>query len=136
MRYVLTPGVKLAKYACTRCGQVELLSQDEEPLCSNCEAKMLAFSLKGGIPVGAEDPKAKKEPGTDTALGAVNEIDPPAKKKLGRPPKTKSAGPSCSTCSKALVAMRGYTFKIDCESKTDMDYCSNYSEGSPFGKKR
>ena len=132
MRYILKPGVKLTKYRCPLCGQEELLSEDETSKCSNCGEDMSALSV-------TEVFKVEKHPDPKTEPGAVTEITPEEKpkKKLGRPPKVRLAGPSCSTCSKALVAEKGlFTCKIDCESKTGMDYCGKYAEGTPYGSER
>ena len=139
MRYILKQGVKLTKYRCDRCGQIELLSEEEKTTCTNCGNDMLLVSLEEYIPVMAEDPRPKKQPDQKAEPGAVTEITPEEKpkKKIGRPPKVRLAGPSCSTCSKALVAERGsFTCKIDCESKTSMDYCGKYAEGTPYGAER
>lgn len=134
MRYILKPGVKLTKYRCPLCGQEELLSDDETSKCSNCGEDMSALVETEIIKV-EKVTEEKEVPESKLGMpGWSKELIP--KKRIGRPPKTIPTGATCSTCSKALVAERGYTCKIDCESKTKADSCSRYSEGTPYGAER
>ena len=49
MRLVVTPGEKFSKYICPFCGQVELLTEGEQPVCQNCGSEMELFVEKPSV---------------------------------------------------------------------------------------
>ena len=152
MRYILKPGVKLSKYRCDRCGQVELLSAEEKTVCMNCGQELLLIMLEEYVPIVAEDPRPKNQPKAEdkpmlnpepekkeepeSKLGMPGwskELVP--KKRIGRPPKAVTMSGSCSSCSKAMRAIGGLTCKETCETVKGTDICSLYKQGVPVGSK-
>ena len=121
MRYIVTKGTPLKKFFCPACGQVELLTEDEKPLCSNCGTKMPQVVL------------TVREQESSTTRNVVGDVEP--KHKGGRPRKNVShsyKNGTCSTCAQAMKAETGYTCKIDITSKRSDDSCGLYLEGTPI----
>ena len=121
MRRIVKPGLRFNEWICPDCGQIERITEDEEPYCSNCSTRMIPHEEK---PEPAEEPEALETP------------DPPepplptAPKKRGRKPKPKDG--TCGTCATAMRAICGYVCKIDCTAKNEDDSCSLYLKGEPI----
>ena len=141
MRYVLKKGLKVEKYNCPACGQIEMLSEDEKPVCSNCGTEMGIYQQVVrrekvtcphviNVPDATLSDKVLDLDEEKQATPVLNQEIQPQRKKPGRPPKPKKG--TCSTCATAMRAVKGYTCKIDCTAKREDDSCSLWIEGEPI----
>ena len=114
MRRIMTPGKKVGLWHCPFCEQVEEMTEDENPICSNCGAEL--EQLKDDKPV---ENKVETE-------------EPKPRRKGGRLPKRKPG--TCATCGMAMKNETGYTCKLVCDHHGADDTCPMYIEGQPVGE--
>ena len=114
MRKIMTPGKRVDLLRCPFCEQIEELTEDEDPICSNCGTGLEHFGKEGKL----EENKVETE-------------EPKPKRKGGRPPKRKPG--TCATCVSAMRNETGYTCKLVYDSHSADDSCPAYTEGVPVG---
>lgn len=59
MRRIVKLGLRFNEWICPDCGQIERITEDEEPYCSNCSTRMIPHEEK---PEPAEGPEALETP--------------------------------------------------------------------------
>ena len=55
MRRIVKPGLRFNEWLCPDCGQIERITEDEEPYCSNCSTRMIPHEEE---PSPSEEPEA------------------------------------------------------------------------------
>lgn len=115
MRILVKKGETLFRYGCRLCGQIELLSKDEDRTCLNCGASMLPVNEDGSFPESVKE----KTPETDQK----------PKHKGGRPRKAQPG--TCSACKNALRNDTGYTCELDWQCHAGTETCPNHKDGVP-----
>ena len=124
MRILVKAGVKLCLFGCRRCGQIELLSQEENELCGNCGEQMSPMNEDGTWKV-LESIEEKQEKVTEP------ELEQKPRKKVGRPKKNQTKAGTCAMCKNALRNNTGYTCEIDWQNHDASDSCPNHKDGVP-----
>ena len=128
MRIVLKQGKNLQKYTCLLCGQVEMLSEEEERKCSNCGTSF--DERKRSKPVENEHSGSSMKP----LWREVPETEPKQRMRSGRRPSSWDENTEvCHNCEKAMKTDGGYTCKESFELVKNNDGCNLFKKGIPVG---
>lgn len=125
---IVVEKAKLEKFTCPLCGQVEMISAEEERKCSNCGTPYVLEAA----PEKKEE-SVKKEP-LKPLWKEMPDNGPKQRMKSGRRPSTWDKDTEiCRNCQKAMKSNQGFTCKESCEGVKENDSCNLFSLGTPIG---